>query len=504
MCGILACLGISGPPDRSVLETASRKLAHRGPDGAGFALCGRAGLAHRRLAIIDPEHGDQPLASEDGRVVACVNGAIYNHAQLRAELAPRHGFGSGSDSEVVVHLFEDQGAGFVRALDGMYAFVASDGERVVAGRDPLGIKPLYHGRDAAGNLWLASELKALIGKVDRIEALPPGAVLASDSGVTTWFKPPWLEPEAEALPFEPDELLRELGRAVEKRLMSDVPVGVLLSGGLDSCAVAALARRGVPDLPTFAVGLADSADLAAARVAAASLGTRHRERAFTVEEAADLIEPVIASLESYDPALIRSAIPCWVAAELAAEDVKVVLTGEGADEVFGGYDYMGALRDPAALHRELVRLLRGLHAMNLQRVDRMTMAHGVEARVPFLDLEFLEYAMGLDPGLKLQAPDRPEKWCLRAALHGLLPGELLWRSKQEFAEGCHAGGVVAAVAEEKVSDRELARAGVDFPVDPPTTKEELYCRRVFASLYPTGSVEGTVARWITTSRGGTS
>jgi asparagine synthase (glutamine-hydrolysing) len=325
--------------------------------------------------------------------------------------------------------------------------------------------------------------------------LPPGSLVTEEGVVQRWFIPPWSEPPADAGPPEPRALVQKLGAAVTKRMMSDVPLGVFLSGGLDSSVIAALVRRQLPELHSFAVGLDGSPDLLAARRVAEHLGTRHHECVYTPEEAVRVLPTVIAHLESYDPALIRSAVPCYFVSRLTSDHVKVVLTGEGADEAFAGYRHFTGIGDPAALHRECVRLLFGLHNMNLQRVDRMTMAHGLEGRVPFLDVEFLTWAMGLDPVEKLHGSSRPEKWLLRRACEDLLPAEIAWRRKQEFAEGCGSEGVLKDHSEHALTGADLARAGELFPLDTPTTKEALLYRRLFEEMFPGEAHRRTVGRW---------
>ncbi len=495
MCGFTAYVGASG--DRRIDEArrTADLLRHRGPDDAAAHAWKNAALAHRRLSIIDVGGGRQPLANEDGTIGLVCNGEIYNFRALRRELGASHRFRSASDSEVIVHLYEEKGAACVRELDGMFAFVLTDGERFLAARDALGIKPLYVGRDPGGSgLWFASELKALPADCEGVAEVQPGTLM-TERGVERWFDPPWLEPPAEPDPDDTVALRRSLERAVEKRLMSDVPLGVFLSGGLDSSAIAALVKRAIPDLHSFAVGLEGSADLPAARRAAAHIGTQHHEYVYSPAEAVAVIEPVIEHLESYDEALIESAVPCWFVSKLAAEHVKVVLSGEGADEVFAGYQYFADITDPAALHRECVRLLLGLHNMNLQRVDRMTMAHALEGRVPFLDLELVAGAMRLDPALKTTGPRRPEKWMLRRAVGDLLPFEIAWRTKKEFAHGSGAANVLSEHAERSVTDADFARRHELFPDDTPTTKQGFAYRRIFEERFPGEARRRTVGRW---------
>ncbi|MGC1951639.1 MAG: asparagine synthase (glutamine-hydrolyzing), partial [Gammaproteobacteria bacterium] len=375
----------------------AERLHYRGPDDSGHYASSGVALAHRRLSIINVGGGKQPLLNEDGGVALVCRGEIYNHGTLRAGLEGRHRFRTRSDSEVIFHLYEEKGTSCVQYLDGMFAFAVTNGERFLAARDPLGIKPLYIGRDEDAGVWFAPELKSLPTTCMNIAELPPGSFLTEQGVVQRWFVPTWREPPANPEPPDPRVLAQKLTLAVTKRLMSDVPIGVFLSGGLDSIVIAALVRHQISELHSFAVGLDSSADLLAARRVAEHLGMRHHEYVYTADEAARVIPTVIAHLESYDPALIRSAVFCYFVSKLTSEHVKVVLTGEGSDEAFADYRYFKSIDDPAALHRECVRLLLGLHNMNLQRVDRMTMAHGLEGQVPFLDVGFLAWAMALDP-----------------------------------------------------------------------------------------------------------
>lgn len=496
MCGIVATFG-EGPDstEEALTALAQDHLSHRGPDDSGVRSSGRAVVAHTRLAIVDVSGGHQPMERDGGRRLLACNGEIYNHRALRRTLSNRSLLASDSDSEVVLHLFAEMGSRLVSQLDGMFAFFATDGDDFLAARDPFGIKPLYFGEDDSGVLWFSSELKVLHGRCRGISALPPGTFMDGSRRITPWFEPAWAHARGVRWDAQPEDLLARLEHAVVKRLMSDVPVGVFLSGGLDSSLVAALARRHLPRLQTFAVGIEGSPDLAAARQVAVVLRTEHYERVYTLQEAVARLEEVIYHLESYDPALIRSALPCFFVSELAARHVKVVLTGEGADELFAGYGYMARIPDSDSLHRECARLLRGLHSMNLQRVDRMTMAHGLEGRVPFLDVGFADWAMSLDPQLKLRHADQPEKWLLRAAAAKRLPFAIAMRPKLEFSAGSGSEGPLEAYAHVRVSDGELASAPQRFPVDPPRTKEELLYRTIFEALFPGEGARSTVARW---------
>jgi asparagine synthase (glutamine-hydrolysing) len=477
-----------------MIDGVAERLHHRGPDDSGLLHNGSTVLAHRRLSIIDVAGGKQPLRNENGNLALVCNGEIYNHARLRRELREPHRFVTHSDSEIILHLYEELGPACVTKLDGMFAFVLSDGERVFAARDPLGIKPLYMGRDSTGGLWFASELKALIGVCTSIEEVPPGFAYTRGR-LQQWFEPPWREPPDRSLMLDPSAIRDRLEAAVVKRLMSDVPVGVFLSGGLDSSIIAALVRRHVDELHSFSVGLEGAPDILAARAVAEHLGTQHHEYVYTPVEATGMLEDAISHLESYDPALLRSAVPCYFVSKIASDHVKVVLTGEGSDEAFAGYLYFGSVDDPATLHRECVRLLTSLHNMNLQRVDRMTMAHSIEGRVPFLDIDFLNAVMAIDPGNKLHRPARPEKWLLRNAVTDLLPESILWRTKQEFAQGCGSEWTLREHCEEVVSDDDLATASQRFPVDTPETKEAFHYRRIFENIFPGETSRRTVGRW---------
>jgi asparagine synthase (glutamine-hydrolysing) len=490
----MAYVGRQSSSVAEMIDGVAERLHHRGPDDSGLLHSGSTVLAHRRLSIIDVAEGKQPLCNESGDLALACNGEIYNHERLRRELQGQHSFRTHSDSEVILHLYEELGPSCVTKLDGMFAFVLSDGDQVFAARDPLGIKPLYMGRDADGGLWFASELKALIDVCATVEEVPPGSAYTRGT-FQRWFEPLWREPPDPSSMLDPNAIRDTLESAVVKRLMSDVPVGMFLSGGLDSSIIAALARQHVDELHSFSVGLEGAPDILAARAVAEHLGTRHHEYVYTPGEAICMLEEAIAHLESYDSALLRSAMPCYFVSRIASDHVKVVLTGEGSDEAFAGYLYFGSVGNPATLHRECVRLLTGLHSMNLQRVDRMTMAHSIEGRVPFLDIDFLEAVMAIDPSKKLHGPDRPEKWLLRDAVTGLLPEAILWRTKQEFAQGCGSEWTLREHCEEIVSDHDMASAAQRFPVDTPQTKEAFHYRRIFEDIFPGKTSRRTVGRW---------
>lgn len=445
MCGIVALWG-SDRPD--LVNAMLSKLTHRGPDGRGIERLpdDRGVLGHRRLAIIDPAGGYQPMRTPGGESALIVNGMIYNYRDLRDDLegAP---FVTDSDSETILHGYTRWGTDVVERLDGMFAFVLTDGDRLIAARDPLGIKPLYVG-EVDGGLAFASEINALAGVATGLREFPAGQIFDSERGFTSYYSVP--EPardEAVSIEDTLASVWATLEASVLKRLRSDVPLGCFLSGGLDSSLIAAIARQHVDELHTFSVGLEGSSDLGAAREVARHLGTIHHERVVTRQEALDALPDVVRRLESFDRDLVRNAVPTWfVAWEAVAAGMKVILTGEGADELFAGYRYYADYdSDPDALQHELRRSLEALHDMNLQRVDRMTMAHGLEARVPFLDTEMVALAMRIDPRLKRPVEDGQvvEKWVLRKACEDLLPESITWRTKAQFAGGSGFADVFA-------------------------------------------------------------
>lgn len=521
MCGILA---VFGPVDDIIVPRVVRaadQLAHRGPDGRGLHVQTGVGvLCHRRLAIMDPESGHQPIASRpdsggDGAIVVH-NGEIYNYRELRRDLAQRGcRFHTGSDSEVLAHLYETEGDAFVARLDGIFAFAAVRGEDWMVARDPIGIKPLYYGRDAIGNLWFGSELKALHPHCEWFKVFPPGHIYTRHGGLRRYYEPCWLRGATPAR--EDTSGLRErLAAAVDKRLMSDVPLGVLLSGGLDSSLTAALATRllrardPAAQVQSFAIGAGpDAPDLKAAREVAAHLGTRHHEVLFSVDDGIAALDDIIRHVESYDIPTIRASIPMYFLSRyIRDQGVKVVLSGEGADEIFGGYLYFYHAIDPDAFHRETVDRVANLHLSDVLRADKSTMAHGVEARVPFLDLAFLELAMSITPTLKQpHAPGpghepRMEKWLLRAAFADasdpLIPAAVLWRQKEQFSDGVGYNWVdgLRTHAEAVVPDLALAEAADRFPHAPPTTKEAYLYRSRFEALFPGEHAARCVARWV--------
>jgi len=447
-------------------------------------------LGHTRLAIMDPARGDQPHVAEDGVTALVANGEIYNHEALRASLG-EHRFVSRSDTEVALHLFEAEGAGALGRLDGMFALAHAAGDELLLGRDPLGIKPLYMARSAGDSVRFASEMKALQDVGDRITELPAGCVWSSRGGLRRYYH----VPEPSAAITDPDEAAAEvraaLERAVRKRLMSDVPLGAFLSGGLDSSAIAALAMREMGALHTFSVGVEGSPDLDAAEAVARHIGSHHHTLVFGIDEVEAELERLIFALESFDRDLVRSAVPTFFTARLAARHVKVALTGEGADELFGGYRYVRRLRGHA-LAAELKRSLEGMHNLNLQRVDRLTMAHGLEARVPFLDRDMVALAQRIAPELKIgQVEGRPvEKWVLRRAVQDLLPERVVWRDKAQFDEGSGTTDLMADIA---------GSAGTPVPrlgVTPRSAEEGLYLRLFASAFERPEALVPNLGRWL--------
>ncbi len=506
MCGIVAEHGTTDP---AALERMLERLVHRGPDDCGSKAVGRSWLGHRRLSIVDVSGGRQPLVNAGVDAWLVGNGEIYNHAAVRARL-PGHTFVTQSDNEVALHLLLERGAHGLAELNGMFAVVmATDDGRFVAARDAVGIKPLYWAQRGERTRF-ASEMAAFDESWQPfVEPFPPGCAWTPEDGLVRFAAavPDDLLPLAG--PTEPGasatrEVLEQtrdvLVDAVERQLMGDVPVGVFLSGGLDSSLVAAVAARVLAArgerLQTFAVGTADSPDLAAARIVAEHLGTHHRELTCTAADALEAVPTVVRAIESFDPALVRSAVPNFLLARFTAEHVKVVLTGEGADELFAGYEYLRDFADPDRLHAELVRTVESLHNLNLQRCDRVTMAHGLEARVPFLDREVIAWALRLPPHFKLSSPGQPEKRLLREAFEGWLPDALLWRDKAEFGDGSGAAGVLTAVIESGVDQADF-EAERDDVVPPLRTLEELAYYRIFREHLAGVRPERTLSRFAT-------
>jgi asparagine synthase (glutamine-hydrolysing) len=509
MCGIAAAYGTYSAGEA---ERMLDQLVHRGPDDEGEVRVGSAWLGHRRLSIVDVDGGHQPLANSSGDVWLVGNGEVYNHEQVRATLAPAP-FATRSDNEVALHLLDERGPAALDELEGMFAFiVAGDDGRFMAARDAVGIKPLYWAR-RDDRVRFASEMAAFAPDwLPHVEAFPPGCHWTPTGGLTRFASAVPADgegaPTARAVwsdaPEPPDEALSAtrdiLVASVRRQMMGDVPVGVFLSGGLDSAIVAAIAARHLDEqgerLQTFAVGTEGSADLLAARVVARHLGSDHHERVYDSREAVRALPAVVRAIEHFDPSLVRSAVPNFLLAEMTAEHVKVVLTGEGADELFAGYEYLRGFDDPMSLQGELMRTVHSLHNLNLQRCDRVTMAHGLEARVPFLDRQVIAFAFGLPMAWKLSAPGELEKRLLRRAFAGWLPNDILWREKAEFGDGSGAKDVLTRAVEEGVSpaDFERQRDAIDPPL---RTREELAYHRIFAEYLPGVRPELTLGRFAT-------
>ncbi len=498
----------------------SQKIRHRGPDWSGIYCGGTAILAHERLSIVDPESGRQPLFSPDGRQVLAVNGEIYNHRDLRAELAGRYAFQTGSDCEVILALYRewrarDGGAGDARGvrrlferLSGIFAFALYDEERdeYLVGRDPVGVIPLYIGRDHEGRVYVASELKALEGQCDTYEPFLPGHYYWSREGrQVRWYEREWEDYDKIVPVAHPVEAVRgALEDAVRRQLMSDVPYGVLLSGGLDSSVISAIAAKYAsrrvesdsreaawwPRLHSFAVGLKGAPDLVKAREVAQYIGTVHHEINYTIQEGIDALRDVIYFIETYDVTTVRASTPMYLLARvIKSMGIKMVLSGEGADEVFGGYLYFHKAPSARAFHEETVRKLSKLHLYDCLRANKSLSAWGVEGRVPFLDKEFLDVAMRVDPVAKMCPGREIEKRVVREAFAGVLPESVAWRQKEQFSDGVGYSWIdtLKRVTAEQVSDEEMARASERFPVNTPMNKEEYYYRSIFEEHFPSES-----------------
>ena len=528
MCSIFGIFGLQADDDVAALRrhalACSQRQRHRGPDWSGVYVDDRAILVHERLAIVDPAGGSQPLLSEDGALVLAVNGEIYNHQALKTGLRAPYAFQTASDCEVINALYrehEADGSGvsaLLERLNGIFAFALWDRDagRAIIARDPMGVVPLYWGHDREGRLRVASEMKALADSCADVAQFPPGHWYDSATGmVTRYYHRPWRDYDAVAgVDVSLDDLRDAFEAAVHRQLMTDVPYGVLLSGGLDSSLVAAVAARYArhrvedgdrseawwPRLHSFAIGLKGSPDLAAAAIAAESLGTVHHGFEYTFEEGLDAIPDVIRHVETFDVTTIRASTPMFLLARrIKAMGVKMVLSGEGSDEIFGGYLYFHKAPGARQFHEELVRKLDALHNYDCLRANKSMMAWGVEPRVPFLDREFLDVAMRFDAAHKMihrgsDAFQRMEKGVLRAAFEGHLPDEILWRQKEQFSDGVGYGWIdgLKAHADAQVSDRELAAAAGRFPHIPPQTKEAYLYRALFEQVFPSPAAAMTV------------
>ena len=516
MCGIVAVLDIaSGDVTklRSQVLKMSDKLRHRGPDWSGIYTGEKAILAHERLSIVDPQSGGQPLKSKDGKIILTVNGEIYNHLAIREQLKGEYEFQTGSDCEVILALYRKKGIHFLEDLNGIFAFVLYDEEKdeYLVARDPIGVIPLYIGTDNAGHIMVASELKALEGYAAHYEPFLPGHYYYSkEKKQVRWYVRDWMEYDAvKDNPVDISDLKRSLEAAVQRQLMSDVPYGVLLSGGLDSSIISAIAKKYAakriendsktdawwPQLHSFAVGLKGAPDLKAAKKVADYIVTVHHEINYTVQEGLDAIRNVIYYIETYDVTTVRASTPMYLLARvIKSMGIKMVLSGEGADEVFGGYLYFHKAPDAKAFHEETVRKIGKLYLYDCLRANKSLSAWGVEGRVPFLDKEFLDVAMRLNPEAKMSPGKVIEKKILREAFSDMLPDEVVWRQKEQFSDGVGYSWIdsLKQLTSDLVSDEEMARAAERFPEQTPMNKEEYYYRSVFEELFPSRSAALTV------------
>ncbi|MBK8853320.1 MAG: asparagine synthase B [Saprospiraceae bacterium] len=507
MCGIVCAFELKETSESlrpRILEMA-KKIRHRGPDWSGIYADSNSILAHERLAIVDPASGKQPLFSEDHKLVLAANGEIYNHRELRKKLKNPYTFQTESDCEVILALYREKGVDFLDDLNGIFGFVLYDVEKneYLIARDHMGIIPLYIGWDKKGTFYVASELKALEGICNKIQLFPPGHYYYSaDKNFVKWYNRDWTEYDAvKNNKTNIDGLRKALEDAVHRQLMSDVPYGVLLSGGLDSSITSAIAKKYSekriesddtqaawwPRLHSFAVGLEGSPDLAAARRVADHIGTVHHEIKFTIQEGLDAIRDVIYNLETYDITTIRASTPMYLMARvIKSMGVKMVLSGEGADELFGGYLYFHKAPNAKEFHEETVRKLSKLHMYDCLRANKSLAAWGIEGRVPFLDKEFMDVAMRINPSDKMASKEKMEKWVLRKAFEDYLPAEVAWRQKEQFSDGVGYNWIdtLKAMVLVKITDEQMANAHHTFPIQTPTNKEEYYYRSIFTEHFP--------------------
>ncbi len=521
MCGIVAIFNVKEqtPELRTKALGMSKKIRHRGPDWSGIHCSGSAILAHERLSIVDPESGGQPLFSPDGKQVLAVNGEIYNHQEIRERYKGRYDFQTGSDCEVILALYRDKGIDFLEDLNGIFAFALYDEEQdaFLIARDHIGVIPLYIGYDADGKVFVASELKALEGECERYEPFLPGHYYWSKApGMKPWYKRDWMEYDnVKDNPASSDAIRKSLCAAVKRQMMSDVPYGVLLSGGLDSSVISAItesyaerrietdsqSRAWWPRLHSFAVGLKGAPDLAKARLVADYIGTVHHEINYTIQEGLDALRDVIYFIETYDITTVRASVPMYLLARvIKSMGIKMVLSGEGADEIFGGYLYFHKAPSVEEFHKETVRKLSKLHQYDCLRANKSLSAWGVEGRVPFLDKEFLDVAMRTNPKAKmcsLNGSDPKasmEKRIVREAFEDMLPEEVAWRQKEQFSDGVGYSWIdtLKKITSEAVTDEQMAHAAERFPINTPLCKEEYYYRSIFEEHFPSESAARSV------------
>ncbi len=515
MCGITAIFNIHEDKEalRKQVLTMSKRVRHRGPDWSGIYTGTSAILAHERLSIVDPASGGQPLKSRDGKLILTVNGEIYNHREIREQLKDEYDFMTGSDCEVILALYEKKGAKCIEDLNGIFAFALYDEEKdeYFIARDPIGVIPLYIGYDDKGHLLISSELKGLEGFATHYKPFPPGHYFYSkDPDLTKWYVRDWMDFEnVKDNPASVQELHDALEAAVQRQLMTDVPYGVLLSGGLDSSITSAVAKQYAakriesggksdawwPQLHSFAIGLKGSPDLAAAKKAADYIGTVHHEIHYTIQEGLDALRDVIYYIETYDVTTVRASTPMYLIARvIKSMGIKMVLSGEGADEVFGGYLYFHKAPNAKAFHEETLRKLSKLYLYDCLRANKSLCAWGVEGRVPFLDKEFLDVAMRLNPEAKMAPGKVIEKKILREAFSDLLPEEIAWRQKEQFSDGVGYNWIdtLRQITSEQVSDEQMANAAERFPINTPQNKEEYYYRSIFEEHFPSESAAKSV------------
>ena len=515
MCGITAILNVKEQTHelRKKALKMSQKIRHRGPDWSGIYCGGSAILAHERLSIVDPESGGQPLYSPDRKQVLAVNGEIYNHQEIRRLYAGKYDFQTKSDCEVILALYKEKGIDFLEDISGIFAFVLYDEEKdeFLIARDPIGVIPLYIGYDDDGTIYVGSELKALEGFCQHYEPFLPGHYYWSrEPGMKRYYKRDWMEYDAVKDNDASVSAIHDaLESAVKRQLMSDVPYGVLLSGGLDSSVISAIAEKYSemriennsrtkaywPRLHSFAVGLKGAPDLAKAKLVADHIGTVHHEINYTIQEGLDAIRDVIYYIETYDVTTVRASTPMYLLARvIKSMGIKMVLSGEGADEIFGGYLYFHKAPDAKAFHEETVRKLSKLYLYDCLRANKSLSAWGVEGRVPFLDKEFLDVAMRTNPSAKMCPGSVMEKKIVREAFSSLLPEEVVWRQKEQFSDGVGYSWIdtLKQITSEAVSDEQMAHAAERFPINPPQNKEEYYYRSIFAEHFPSDSAAKSV------------
>jgi asparagine synthase (glutamine-hydrolysing) len=515
MCGIVCALDIKQNSNflRSQILEMSKKVRHRGPDWSGIHCGKNVLLAHERLAIVDPASGNQPIFSHDKNLILAANGEIYNHRLLKEKLSIEYAFQTNSDCEIILALYKEKGINFLDDLNGIFGFVLYDEENneYLIARDHMGIIPLYMGWDKFGTFYVASELKALEGVCNKIEIFPPGHFLFSrDSKLVKWYQRDWMNYESISNnETNLNSLKNALEDAVHRQLMSDVPYGVLLSGGLDSSITSALAKKysknriesddqkaaWYPQLHSFAVGLAGSPDLKASKLVAEHIGSIHHEVTFTIQEGLDAIKDVVFHLETYDVTTIRASTPMYLMARvIKSMGIKMVLSGEGADEIFGGYLYFHKAPSAEEFHKETVRKLDKLYQYDCLRANKSLAAWGIEGRVPFLDKEFIDVAMRINPKDKMINKDRMEKWVLRKSFESYLPKAIAWRQKEQFSDGVGYDWIdsLKELVEENVSNDMFDNAKFTFPFQTPMSKEEYFYRSIFEKHFPSESAAKTV------------